>query len=326
MNSSRKINYSTRVSKNIERKMIRDLLQRMGVFYPLTQYSYVGFGSKYFTDFLLFHKYLHINKLISIEGDVSNREKYEFNKPLKCIDLRFGMSNDILPELDVDSKCITWLDYDGLLNVDCFKDIATMVSKAGSGSVLFISYNSRPIKVNELESEYPSLSQVERIKAKLKAQIGDSYIPHDIEYRGLSKWRIYSALLRKTILNCINERIAIINQGREFKLEFTQFVNFNYQDGVEMSTLGFVFHDRVIDKEKIEMCKFEEFEFSSFDCEPYEIEVPNLTQKEIKHLMEIMPEENNFCKILSRIVPPSDIKKFSKIYKYLPNFTDAGVI
>ena len=82
MNSSRKINYSTRVAKNIERKMIRDLLTRYSSSFPMDEYTYIGFGAKYFTDFLMVHKYLHIDKLISIEGDVGNKLKYDFNKPL----------------------------------------------------------------------------------------------------------------------------------------------------------------------------------------------------------------------------------------------------
>ncbi|HGB1823876.1 TPA: O-methyltransferase, partial [Salmonella enterica subsp. enterica serovar Bahrenfeld] len=71
-NTGRKIDYRIRPAKNIERKMIRDVLLRLSPFGIFSDYQYIGFGSKYFTDFIIMHKYLGIDDMISIEGDVNN--------------------------------------------------------------------------------------------------------------------------------------------------------------------------------------------------------------------------------------------------------------
>jgi hypothetical protein len=46
-------------------------------------------GSPYFVDFILFHKYLNINDLVSIEREVSKKERFEFNIPYS------GIKNEI---------------------------------------------------------------------------------------------------------------------------------------------------------------------------------------------------------------------------------------
>ncbi len=324
MKSSRKINYSTRVEKNIERKMIRDILTRFGLFHYLSEYTYVGFGSKYFTDYLMFHKYLHINSLISIEGDIGNKIKYEFNKPLNCIVLKFGMSNDILPTLKLDpKKIIAWLDYDGLLDESCLTDVATMMSSIDVGSVFMISYNSRPLKQAELDKSHPEIKESERSIHHLRKQIGESYIPHDFEPRGLAKWDNYSKLLRKIVINCMNKRLLIINQGDSNPLKFKQIMNFSYKDGCEMSTLGFTFYRDQDDLTTLNNCKLDTFDFYRDDDDIYEVNAPNLTLKEVKALMEHMPTAQTNITSLKGIIPPSEIQKFIKLYKYLPLFSDA---
>ncbi len=308
--------------------MIRDLLSRYSTSYPMEDYTYVGFGSKFFTDFLLFHKYLHIDKLISIEGDKGNQKKYDFNKPLKCIDIKYGMSTEVLPTLSLEkNKTIVWLDYDGLLNEDCLADVAGLADRLEDGSVLLITYNSRPLKSAELRKQYPEIeSEKERLKQYITDTHGSNYLPHNLELRGLHKWNDYSALLRQLVVNSLEKRLAVKAMGEtSTKTRFKQVVNFNYQDGCEMSTLGFVFYSDEKELEKIEGSKISLFDFYKDGVEPYKIEVPNLTMKEIKALLEVMPKSTTRLKEMEAIVPPSEIEQFSKIYKYLPLFTDSEV-
>ncbi|OEF49178.1 hypothetical protein A1OW_13440 [Enterovibrio norvegicus] len=323
MNSSRKINYSTRVSKNIERKMLRDLLSRFSSSFPMNNYTYVGFGSKYFTDYLMMHKYLHINNLVSIEGDTGNKAKYEFNKPLSCIDMKYGMSHDVIPDLPLDkNKTIIWLDYDGLLTEGCLSDIAELTGRLESGSIIFITYNSRPLKSAELKKEYSDIETGnERIKTHLRKVHGESYIPHDLDIKGLGNWDKYSSLLRDIVINCISKRLDIINRGEESKLKYKQLVNFNYKDGCEMSTLGFTFYRTEEEGNRLSLTNLDSFDFYRENNESYKIEVPSLTMKEIKALLEIMP--NGKRKEIEKVVPPSEVDQFSKIYKYLPIFADS---
>ncbi len=91
------INYSLRPGKATERKMLCEAFRKLSFFRKLESYQYVGFGSTYFSDFSLFHKSLGLKNMISIEQNTQDCYRFEFNKPFKCIDLRLGHSNNILP-------------------------------------------------------------------------------------------------------------------------------------------------------------------------------------------------------------------------------------
>ena len=80
-----KINYSLRPAKSIERKMLGNAFRKLSDFGAVESYRYIGFGSTYFSDFILFHKALGIKHMISIERDRENEERFRFNCPFRCI-------------------------------------------------------------------------------------------------------------------------------------------------------------------------------------------------------------------------------------------------
>src|ERR1700761_6192677 len=110
--SFEKINYSLRPNKSIERKMICEAFTRLSLLDHLSNYRYIGMGSAYFADFILFHRNLGMTNLISIEKEESKKARFEFNKPFSCIDIKYGNSSTVLPNLELEkSKNIVWLDY-----------------------------------------------------------------------------------------------------------------------------------------------------------------------------------------------------------------------
>ncbi|WP_220766175.1 O-methyltransferase, partial [Shewanella sp. MBTL60-112-B2] len=173
------INYSVRPAKFVERKVIRDMLINLNRFVPISDYKYIGFGSKYFADFSLFHKTLHINDMVSIEGDVENHEKYFFNKPFECIDVIMGMSNDALPKIEYNKKFIPWLDYDFGIDITMLNDVGILIENLVSGTVVMTSYNSIAHKIGKLREEYndEDSSHKELLIKKLKDLVSDDYIP-----------------------------------------------------------------------------------------------------------------------------------------------------
>ena len=61
--SFEKFNYLLRPSKQVERKLLIETMHHLAASgYPIYKYTYVGLGSIYYADFMLFHKYLYINK------------------------------------------------------------------------------------------------------------------------------------------------------------------------------------------------------------------------------------------------------------------------
>ena len=139
MPSYERINYSLRPAKTIERKMIVEACSRLRSFYSLQGYRYVGFGSPYFQDFSLLHRSLGITDMVCIEQETDDAPRFEFNRPFSCISLKFGISTDVLPELDwKDRPTILWLDYDGTLDEDVLSDIALVATNLASRSFLVV--------------------------------------------------------------------------------------------------------------------------------------------------------------------------------------------
>src|SRR5579863_7182687 len=97
--SFKKFDYSLRPSKQVERKIMIEVLLRLAkAGFNINEYGYLGFGSVYYVDFVMFHKYLFIEKMTCVEwGDVEKRMR--FNKPFKFIKLKLGALSKYIPSI-----------------------------------------------------------------------------------------------------------------------------------------------------------------------------------------------------------------------------------
>lgn len=309
MNSPKKINYELRPAKFVERKMLLTSLINVCRFYK-KEFQYIGFGGIAFTDFKLFHKELHINEMISMEGGQIEKERFEFNKPFSFIELAFGLSTTILPNLDLDKPSIVWLDYDDVLNNNMFEDIAILFRKLPIGSVYLFTSN-RELKDNNTGQEY----EVESFKNKF-----GSIIPFDIknkDFTGTENFKTIRKMLSSHINSFIEERI----QGGE-NIKFHQLFNFLYQEnrGAKMYTYGGVIEKNDFDVSELNL---NDFDFVKLDEEPYRINIPNITMKETDFVNKNLDNETGI--ISSKVVTQTDLDKYKKTYKYLPNYFDVRV-
>ena len=279
MGSYEEINYNLRPAKCIERKMLCEAFGRLSVFGKIESYGYIGFGSNYFTDFSLFHKALNICNMTSIEKDTSNKKRFEFNKPFSCIKIEFGNSTEVLPRLNLDSKKIVWLDYDGKLTKDILLDLNYIFSKAVSGSVIIVSINVTPETLSDEISE----SRLE----KIKVEIGSNKVPNDTSEKSFPGWGT-ARVCRKIILNEISQILNTRNAEykKENKLCYRQLFNFHYSDNAKMLTTGGIIYDEGHESH-LTRCSFNDLSFVRENEEEYIIKVPNLTFKEIRHLDEL---------------------------------------
>ena len=81
--SFKRIDYSLRPAKHAERRMLCDIFRRLRPFGRVENYVYVGFGSIWFSDFMLMHRSLGIKDMISIEHSIESRDRIEDNKPFR---------------------------------------------------------------------------------------------------------------------------------------------------------------------------------------------------------------------------------------------------
>jgi hypothetical protein len=313
-NSGRKINYAVRPAKNVERKMMRDLFIRLRSFGRLEDYRYVGFGSKYFSDFILFHKILNISEMISIESDVNNRARYEFNKPYSGISMEWGRSTDVLPKLVAkQGKSIYWMDYDGSFEQYMLEDVAIISEKIESGGVLALSFNCQPLKIDEKNGEND-------LHEQLIKMVGKEYVANNTDTRGWKSSKKLAIFLK----NCVTDKISLVLKRRNYslsekdKLEAMQKLFFTYADGAPMATIAYVFSSKV-DREHADSCRFSDLYFVREADEPFDINTPNFTIKEIRHLMELRPYA---AKVDDKIFASKDVEALWENYRYFPGFSE----
>jgi hypothetical protein len=303
--SYEKLNYRLRPAKHIERGMIVEALQRLRMFAPLSRYNYVGLGSLYFADFVLVHRSLGIRRMICIERDEGKRERFVFNRPFRTVDLRFGHSNDVLPTIDWKRRTIVWLDYDGRLGGDVLTDIRWVCGAAPSGSVLVVSVNAEPI------------DEEKRIAA-FKEAIGVRNVPEGVTKGGhLGGW-LLAAHGRTVIDSIIRESIRDRSTSRE-KISYEQIFNFEYRDGVRMSTVGGIILDET-DRRAFEACKFDDLDYVRPGSEACRIEVPLLTNREIRLLDRHLPGATDR---MVKMLPDDAQRAYRATYRFFPTFVDA---
>lgn len=319
--SYERLYYYLRPAKTIERKMLCEALRRLLVSHDLAEYRYVGFGSTFFSDFMLIHKSLGMNDMISIEREEEDKSRFIFNCPYKCIKLRFGEANDVLPKINWSKKIILWLDYDNKLNESMLTDIGTFCSRAKAGSVILVTIDISP---DELQTQEESKTRYEQLSDRINRR----KIPIDVEEKDLDA-KNYPGICYNIVNNEIDEILATRNGGLKDKLLYKQLFNFYYRDGSSpmLSFGGILYSEK--DKIKINEYKFSRLKFLRCDrsiYDPYKIDVPVLTFREMRYLDKILP-----VKKMSEIKKKDRLKflkikmveDYSKIYRYFPNFVEA---
>ena len=318
--SFEKINYTLRPAKSIERKMLCEAFHRLSSFGKIECYSYVGFGSTYFSDFSLFHKSLNIQSMISIEKHEGKKDRFEFNKPFRCIEMCYGSANTVLPTINWDSRKIVWLDYDGELSNEVLLDIKTLCLKVKPGSIILVSVNVNPKTNSDIEFED---IQEYRIN-ELTEAVGINKIPIDVKDTNLANWGT-AKICREIIHSEIVTALTTINvdKGAGAKLCYEQLFNFHYSDNAKMLTVGGIIFDEG-QQSTVQQCSFDDLSFVAKDTTPYLIEIPNLTFKEIRCIDEQLPKKEGEI-IMLPSVRPTDIEKYEKNYRFFPTFTEANL-
>src|SRR5713226_5987155 len=94
-----RLNYSLRPNKNVERKLMAGVLRALMPEIPIGESRYIGMGSLWFVDFVLFHRVLGITDMVSVERDLVDRAR--FNQPYDCVVVREGDIGAVLTQLAI---------------------------------------------------------------------------------------------------------------------------------------------------------------------------------------------------------------------------------
>jgi hypothetical protein len=309
------INYALRPNKNIERKLIGEVLQTLRSEFDISSYRYIGMGSLWFVDFTWFHRALRFSKMDSIEGEARWVPRMEFNKPLRCITVHNGETTYVLPKIALGSaRAVVWLDYDkGLGAAPVFQDIQILCEELQSGSVVVITLNAH---ANQLRRQEPGGRIVPRVQV-LGALLGrtPSQVPEEA-----TTPNGYPPYLAAALIDRLR---SVTRKAWGGQRAFRPLFNFRYADGAPMVTVGGMIVDEA-DGKRLDRCRLAEvLEFAQGDKQ-FEIRVPLLTAKEKAALDRLMPcpdmPSPEELAALGFPLDDADIEGYRRFYRYYPLF------
>lgn len=312
------VDYRIRPAKYAERLMITEAALRLR-FVDLHDYRYVGMGSIYFSDFKLIHRTLGISDMISIEGREDEENRFSWNRPYDSISMKFGMTGAVLPSLDWSIPSVVWLDYDGQLTSGKLEDIDYLLRVSKSGSMLVFSVNAEKPAPEGMSREKREADLPGALKQLVGAHRVDSKIKQT-DLTGAQAAKTYYKIISAAIESSIAKSNALIKDDSQ-KIIWKQILHVVYKDGASMLTVGGI----VIKQSDIAVYESGEFQRLSFfrdDANPYRIEVPKLTTKEMSFLAQSALDDPKLCNSLEWL-EPKDRTTFLKLFRYLPNFVAA---
>ncbi len=312
--SGSKINYDLRPAKNVERKMLSEAFRCLTSFGSMSSYRYIGFGSHFFSDFRLFHRSLGITQMISIEGNSEFERRCRFNCPYGCIRVVIGKAASVLPRLPWNKKTILWLDYDNRLDQEVLSDIKFACFKAVSGSMIVVTVDTR---VKPPEEEDNPDKRLDWLEGCLHEKV-----PVGIRNRDLAEWgtaKVYRTIIDNEIRKTLSDRNGTLREERQ--IQYEQLFNFEYADSVKMLTTGGLLYEKreapLLEKSGLKL-----LQFVRSGEDPYQIETPNLTFSEIRHLNKYLPK-TSARRLRDCPIPEVDVNRYSNVYRYFPSFIEA---
>jgi len=315
--SFRRIDYSIRPAKYAERRMLCDIFRKLAAFEPVEHYRYVGFGSVWFADFMLFHRALGIRHMLSIEQAVGSRERFEANKPFN-LHIDFRTSTLALPEIGYERRQFIWLDYDDPLSPDMLRDVAIIAKRARSGTVLVVSVQChRAPEIAEADRERALDDSAATAEERFRTKFGDRVDPR-IGREDLSGWS-FGKLSRGIIISEIEtalETRRLADPADEVAM--TKICDFEYEDGAKMTTLTVAFCSPG-EQDQLNACGFDDLEFVENPDEAVYIPTPKLTPREFRQLESQLPLAAGAHLAIGHI-PPGEANGFTRLYRYFPNF------
>jgi len=314
-NSFNKFHYGLRYSKLVKRKMLIEvLLHLFRGGYDIPSYTYMGFGSVYYVDFVMFHKYLFIKDMFCFEwGDIPKR--MEFNKPYKFISLKMGAILKYIHMVSVNQPYFVWLDYDRPLDDEALRDAQGFLGRLSPGSVFIVSVESRARPVDDdLDLEAMTQNQInELMLGRYNGWFGP-YIGRNVTFDDLTDQAIPDLFVD----TCREHfRATLVPRG----LDFLQLFNYWYKDGAPMWTIGGMIANNE-DKRRIRNCGIRQHPFVRSVRDPMIISVPPLTMRGKLMLDEKLPRNRLTKKMIKIELSGQFLRNYRKVYKEYPTFAE----
>ena len=302
------VRYDLRPAKQVERRMFIDALQILQqASFPIRDYQYTGMGSIYFVDYILLHKFLGIQRMLSVEISDSIKKRVHYNKPFETVELEISPIGSVIPDLARDQQHILWLDYDNVICSDYISDVVQAASHLSPGSILLVTLDAEPPGPRE---NGPAMWR-------------EHFFQHAREY--LEYGSGIETFGRKKLpglcVAILDKAIGKALAGRR-NVEFLPLFNFRYADGHQMLTVGGMICSSS-EKRRLRGSAITKASYYRGDlgAEPFEIHVPAVTRKERLYLDSNMPCPDGW-RPKEFELSQEDIEAYREVYRFLPAYAE----
>ena len=308
------INYSLRPSKCVQRGIIFEGLKVLSDAMGLQNAVYIGLGSIWFTDFVIAHKVLEIDDMISIEKDKIGFSRAKFNKVYRSINVLYGNSSVVLPEVLRDETYrdrpwIVWLDYDGALDEEKIGEMRWLLRCAPENSIVLFTFSATLRAYGRKLKDRP-----ERLRNLLGA-----VVPSDLSKEECEKEEKMASTLASLTMDFLE---SFVNDNTR-EGGFIRSFKIRYVDSVCMVTIGGVLptcdtaqsaSNVVADQKKWKGVVDEV------------IQAPPMTLREVATLQAELPRADELTRArvqeLGFDLLEDQVRSFGRYYKYLPSFAE----
>ena len=303
------VNYSIRPSKSIERQLVFDGISRLKPHLDLDDMAYVGFGSVWFTDFVLAHRHLGIEDMVSIERDDIGYRRASFNAPYATVRVLHGDASEMLPTLYDDETMkdrpwLVWLDYDYEFEDTLKKDIVSVVENAPVNSILIVTFNGHEQRYGDT-SDRP---------AHLRDLFGAS-VPDDLPKIACKRDRMQQTLADFAQSFMLSTAAEIARPGG-----FVPAFRVVYRDDAPMVTVGGLLPSKGASRIAADIVGREDW-----PCRPPKpILAPHLTLREAAALQSLLPRkeplDRGMVRDLGFDLDERQLEAFEAYYRHYPSF------
>jgi hypothetical protein len=339
--SFQRFDYLLRTNKQVERKVVFDLLHAASQKVGFASHWYLGFGSMWFGDFRLAHRLLKIDQLVSMEREV-HAARAAFNRPFAAVKIMPGESSVTLQQLDDEywtRPVIAWLDYDGHLDGDSVRDIGAVIDKAQLDSVLIVTVNASRHTYRARTANGPT-KRSDTSVGVVEQFLGPGTVPAKFEpvqnavgaFSDVSE-ALFPEFLSEAVEGFMAHRAVV--SAREIageRVTFLPLFRLHHRDGADMVTVGGVLVGAATRQHWMgcrDSCPMlvkdsGGTDFCSFDLIP-------LTVKEKIALDECLPAYGDGQQFLVAAraagvkISDSEIAKYGRFYRHFPVYVETTI-
>lgn len=303
------VNYSLRPSKSIQRQLVFEGIARLKLDLDLDRMVYIGFGSIWFTDFVLAHKLLGVDDMVSIESNEVGYRRAVFNSPYATVRVIHGRSSDVLPTLYDDDVIrgrpwLVWLDYDYQFDEGMRDDVTAIIENAPMNSILLVTFNGQEMKYGA----GPDRPQ------RLRELFG-AVVPDD-----LSKRSCRDEKMQETLADLARDFMQSTANELARPGGFIPAFRLIYRDGSPMVTVGGILPARGAAKAAGEVVAE-----PTWNCRPtMPIVAPHLTIREAVVLQSQLPRgtrlDRDLVRSLGFDLDDGQLEAFETYYRHYPAF------